>query len=109
MIYTIGGLSFLFDRTQHPHLSSDDLSALAGVPKSTMANKAKVLRDTLKLGHFSFEFQRREIIEHNPAAWLVMLDGLLIDARTMPPELQAEARRRGLIPGLPPPDQGDLG
>ena len=29
------------------------------------------------------------------------VDGFIVDGRTMPPEIQAEARRRGLIPDLP--------
>jgi len=101
VIYTIGGLNFLFDRSQQPHLTTDELSALTGVPKSTMANKAKLIRDTLKLNHFSFEFLRRELVERNPAAWLILFNGVLVDARMMPPEVQEEARRLGLIPDLP--------
>ena len=33
-----------------------------------MANKAKLIRDSLKIGPFSFEFQRRACVERNPAA-----------------------------------------
>jgi hypothetical protein len=33
-------------------------------------------------------------------AWMISVDGFVVDARTMPPEVQAEARRRGLIPDL---------
>ena len=33
-------------------------------------------------------------------AWIVEVDGLLVDARMLPPELQDEARRLGLIPDL---------
>ena len=108
VIYTVGGLNFLFDRSQQPHLSTDDLSALTGVPKSTMANKAKVIRDMLKITLFSFEFQRRSLIEQNPAAWLIMFDGFLVDARLMPPEIQEEARRLGLIPDLLSPGEGQV-
>jgi len=32
--------------------------------------------------------------------WLVEVDGLIVDARMLPPELQAEARRLGLIPDM---------
>ena len=39
------------------------------------------------------------LVQH-PMAWIVEVDGLLIDARTLPPELQDEARRRGLIPDV---------
>jgi hypothetical protein len=107
VIYTVGGLNFLFDHTQQPHLSTDDLSTLTGVPRSTMANKAKVIRDIFKINPFSFEFQRQELVERNPAAWLLLVNGVLVDARAMPPDIQDEARRRGLIPDLPPSDEGD--
>jgi hypothetical protein len=32
---------------------------------------------------------------------MISAGGLIVDARTMPPEVQAEARRRGFIPDLP--------
>ena len=41
------------------------------------------------------------MIEQHPMAWLVEVDGFILDARTLPPQsLQDEARRRGLIPDL---------
>lgn len=99
--YAVGSVSFLFDRTQRPHLTGDDLSDLTGVPKSTLANKAKLIRDVLRIGQLEPEFCRRELLASNPMAWMISVDGFVVDARTMPPEVQAEARRRGLIPDLP--------
>ena len=103
-IYAVGSVNFLFDRSQEPHLSGDELSRLTGVPKSTMANKAKVIRDCLKLHRLDLEFCRRQLIERHPIAWLIELDGIIVDARWTPPHIQAEARRLGLIPDLPDPD-----
>jgi hypothetical protein len=40
------------------------------------------------------------MLEQHPMAWIVEVDGLLVDARMMSPELQAEAARLGLIPDL---------
>jgi hypothetical protein len=100
-IYAVGSVNFLFDRAQRLHLTGDDLSALTGVPKSTLANKAKLIRDVLNIGQMEPEFCRRELLASNPLAWMVSVDGFIVDARTLPPELQAEARRRGLIPDLP--------
>ena len=100
-IYAVGSVNFLFDRTQRPHLTGDDLSALTGVPKSTLANKAKVIRDVLRIGQLEPEFCRQELLASNPMAWMISVDGFIVDARTMPPDVQAEARRRGLIPDLP--------
>lgn len=108
-IYAVGSVNFLFDRTQRPHLTGDDLSALTGVPKSTLVNKAKLIRDVLRIGQLEPEFCRRELLASNPLAWMISVNGFIVDARTMPPEVQAEARRRGLIPDLPAPTTEDDG
>jgi len=102
-IYVVGSVNFLFDRTQRPHLTGDDLSALTGVPKSTLANKAKLIRDVLRIGQLEPELCRRELLASHPMAWMISVDGFIVDARTMPPEVQAEARRRGMVPDLPTP------
>jgi hypothetical protein len=101
VIHVVGSLNFLFDRTQRPHLTAHQLSALTGIPMSTLANKARLIRDVLRIGVFEPELCRREILESHPMAWMISVNGLIVDARTMPPEIQAEARRRGLIPDLP--------
>jgi hypothetical protein len=34
-------------------------------------------------------------------AWMIMVDGFMMDARTAPREIQKEAYRKGLIPYIP--------
>jgi hypothetical protein len=104
-IYAVGSVNFLFDRTQKPHMTGDDLTALTGVPKSTLANKAKLIRDVLRICQLDPEYCRRELLASNPMAWMISVNGFIVDARTMPPQIQAEARHRGLIPELPTSDQ----
>jgi hypothetical protein len=41
------------------------------------------------------------MIDKNPMIWLLQVDGLLVDARHLPPELQVQAWRQGLIPYVP--------
>jgi hypothetical protein len=101
VLYAVGRANFLFDRSQPIHLTGDELATLTSVPKTTMANKARRICDLVDLGPLDFEFSRRDLLQRNPFAWLVELDGIPVDARWLPPELQAEARRRGLIPDLP--------
>ncbi len=36
-------------------------------------------------------------------AWMISINGFIVDVRTMPREVQAEARQRGLIPDVPAP------
>lgn len=99
-VYTVGSLNFLFDRSQTPCLGGEDIAAEFGVPKNTIANKAAQIRKLLGLREVETELMRRSVLEQHPLAWLVEVDGLLIDARALPPALQDEARRRGLIPDL---------
>jgi hypothetical protein len=48
-----------------------------------------------------FRVQPSRLLQRNRLVWLVEVNGIPVDARWLPPELQAEARRRGLIPDLP--------
>jgi hypothetical protein len=104
VIYTIGSVNFLFDPSQRLHLTGDQLSALTGIPKSTLTGKAKRIRDALRIGPMEPEFCRREILDSHPLAWLISVNGMIVDARYMPPEIQAAARQKGLIPDLPAPN-----
>ncbi|MHB1891628.1 MAG: DUF6398 domain-containing protein, partial [Acidimicrobiales bacterium] len=44
VLYTVGSINFLFDPSEEPHLRADELAALTGVAKSTMPNKAALIR-----------------------------------------------------------------
>jgi hypothetical protein len=99
-IYAIGQLNLLFDRSQKPHLSANELIAQLAVVKSSMANKGALIRKTLDRGVYEPDLTRRSMLERHPLTWLVQVNGLLADARILPAELQDEARRRGLIPDL---------
>lgn len=99
-IYAVGRVNFLFDHSQQPHLSADQLAHHVGVVKTTMANKAALIAKTLNLGIFEPDLTRLAMLEQHPLTWMVMVNGFIVDARTLPPEIQDEARRRGVIPDL---------
>ena len=103
VIYTVGSFNFLFDHAQVPHLSADQLAAAVGVVKSSMANKAARIRTILGLSWFEPELMRRNLLEQHPLTWLVEINGIPVDARWLPQELQDEARQLGLIPDLGQP------
>jgi Domain of unknown function (DUF6398) len=91
-IYAVGQVNFLFDRTQTPHLTTKQLAEALSVVQTTMANKAGIINRTLDIGIFEPDLTRVAMIEQHPMAWLVEVDGFIIDARTLPAELQDEAR-----------------
>lgn len=100
VIYAVGQVNFLFDRTQTPHLTADQLAERLGVVKTTMANKAGLINRTLNIRVLEPDLTRVAILERHPMAWMVEVDGFIVDARDLPADLQDEARRRGLIPDL---------
>ena len=69
--------------------------------QSTLAKKSARIRALLELSSWCEpELTRRTMLERNPLGWLVTVNGVLVDARTLPRELQDEARRLGLTPDL---------
>jgi hypothetical protein len=97
-VYAVGSINFLFDHSSEPFMTADELATGLGVPKTTMANKARRIRDLLDLALMEPEFCRLELLAE--FAWLVEIDGFIVDARRLPPALQAEARPQGLIPDI---------
>lgn len=92
-IYTVGSVNFLFDRSQRPNLTGDELSELTGVPKGTLANKAKLIRDVLRIGPFDSELCRREVLATNPLAWMLSVNGFLVDARILSPQVRSPRKK----------------
>lgn len=101
IVYAVGQLNFVFDPAQTPHATADQLSGWLGVKKTTMANKARLIRDTLKLSHFDAEFMRRALVDASPLTWLLEVDRMPVDIRRAPLELQIQAFGLGLIPYIP--------
>ena len=101
VVYAVGQLNFVFDPAQTPHATADQLSEWLGVKKTTMANKARLIRDTLKLSHFDAQFMRRDLVDASPLTWLLEVDGMLVDIRRAPLHLQVQAFEFGLIPYVP--------
>jgi len=101
VVYAVGQLNFVFDPAQTPHATADQLSGWLGVKKTTMANKARSIRSTLKLSHADSEFMRRDLVDASPLTWLLEVNGMLVDIRHAPARLQVMAFELGLIPYLP--------
>lgn len=99
--YALGQVNFLFDRSQTPRMSRGELCAAFGVSQSTAGNKAKEIRDMFDMWYFDVEWYRPSRMDDNPMAWRVMVNGFVMDVRTLPREIQEEAYRKGLIPYLP--------
>jgi len=101
IVYALGSANFLFDKSQQPTMRATDLCAEFGVSQSTGSAKAKVVRDALGMGQMDPQWYRPSKMEDNPLAWMIMLDGFVVDVRRMSRAVQAIAYEKGLIPYIP--------
>lgn len=101
VLNAIGLVNFLFDLTQRPHMRFDELSRLTGVSKSALATKARLIMNLLRIMPFEPNYCRQEILVRNPFAWMVEVDGIRVDARSLPVEVEVDLTRCGLIPETP--------
>lgn len=78
-----------------------ELAKKFGVSASNMQSKAKIIRETFGLVPFDPDWTLRSLMHDNPLIWLLEVDGVLMDIRTAPRELQQAAYEQGLIPYIP--------
>lgn len=102
VVYSVGWVNFLGDPSQEPHVRSEDIAKWFGVSVATMQNKSKVIREGLDLMPLDPEFTLPSRIDDNPLVWMVELtNGLIVDIRHAPRELQVQAYEAGMIPYVP--------
>lgn len=101
IVRTIGWVNFLDDRSQTPHMKLTAIDKAFGVGESTGQGKSMLIRKMLKIRPMDPEWSLRSRIAHNPMAWMIQVNGFLVDARFLKREIQEEALRKGLIPYIP--------
>jgi hypothetical protein len=101
IIYALGTVNFLFDKSQNPHMRADELCAVFGVSQSSGANKAKLIRDMLDMYQLDPNWCLPSRVDDNPLIWILQVNGMMVDVRHMPREVQVIAYEKGLIPYIP--------
>ncbi len=109
IVYALGTVNFLFDSSQTPHMRADALCAAFGVSQSSSANKARLIRDMFGMYQFDPNWCLPSLIDQNPMVWMLQVDGLMVDVRQMPREVQVIAFQKGLIPYIPADRQAPSG
>jgi len=101
IVYALGTVNFLFDRSQTPSMSAEELCAAFGISKSSGANKAKQIRDMLRMSQFDATWFLPSQMEESSIPWLIEVDGFIVDIRSQPREIQELAYQKKLIPYIP--------
>ena len=84
-----------------------DIDKGFGVSEATGSAKSMAIRNLLRIRGFDPEWTLPSRMDQNPMAWMIRVDGLIVDARRVPREVQEEAFRKGLIPYIPGERAGD--
>jgi hypothetical protein len=101
IVRVIGWVNFLGDPGQPHHMKMTDIDAGFGVSEATGSAKSRAIRDLLKIHPLDPEWTLPARMGDNPMAWMLEVNGLIVDARQMPREFREAAYREGLIPYVP--------
>jgi hypothetical protein len=101
IIHVLGQLNFLSDKTSEPHMTMAEVCTVFGVGQSTASAKARVISDALHTNRMDPTWMLKRIVDRNPLVWLAQVNGLLVDLRDMPREVQVIAHEKGMIPYIP--------
>ncbi len=100
-IHAVGRVNFLDDPSQMPHCKPNAIYEFFGVAQSTGQNKSKNIRDILNMGPLSPKWTLPSLLADNPMVWMLQINGITIDIRDAPVELQKLPYEKGLIPFIP--------
>jgi hypothetical protein len=101
IVRTIGWVNFLHDKSQTPHMRLSDIDAGFGISESSGAARLAAIRKLLKIPPLDPNWTLPSRLEDNPLAWMLEVNGLMIDVRHAPREVQELAFHKGLIPYIP--------
>jgi Domain of unknown function (DUF6398) len=101
ILHALGMVNFLFDSSQTPHIAASQIWEYFELSSSTMQAKSKQIRDLLGMYPMDPDWSIPSMIDQNPLIWMLEVNGLIIDVRHAPRELQEAAFRQGLIPYIP--------
>jgi Domain of unknown function (DUF6398) len=101
ILYALGQINFLSDRSTQPYMTMANLCTAFGVGQSTASAKAQIISRALKTHQLDPKWSLPSLLETNPLVWMAEVNGILVDLRNMPREVQEIAFDKGMIPYVP--------
>jgi hypothetical protein len=101
IVYTVSRVNFLSDKSFEPYMKLADLAKLFDVSQSTASAKSTEIWNALDLMQMDPDYCVADLVDNNPLIWFLSVNGLLVDIRDMPREVQEIAYEQGLIPYIP--------
>ena len=72
-----------------------------GVSQSTASAKARAISQALGTRQFDPNWSLPSLLDQTPLVWMAEVNGMLVDLREMPREVQEIAFQKGMIPYIP--------
>jgi hypothetical protein len=101
IVRTIGWVNFLDDSSRQPHLKLTALDQAFGVAESTGQGKSKAIRTMLKIHSFDPQWTLPSRMGENSRAWMVEVNGFLVEAGQLKRMFDIEVFRRVLTSDIP--------
>jgi hypothetical protein len=97
----LGQLNFLSDKASKPYMTMAEVCVGFGFGQGTAFAKARVITDALHTGRMDPAWMLKSLVDRSPLVWMAEANGLLVDLRDMPREVQEIAFAKGMIPYIP--------
>ena len=101
IIHTIGTINYLFFPSSEDYLEVKQVCEWFNISKNTVGKYSRQIRYIMKINTMDVNWTLPSRLEDNPTAWLIEIDGIIIDVRNCETWVQEEAFRRGFIPYIP--------
>jgi hypothetical protein len=101
IVYVLGRINFLGDPSFSPHMTTKELCAAFEVGESTVQAKARAVERAIRTHPFDPQWTLPSLAARNPLVWMAEVNGMVIDLRDMPREVQEIAFENRLIPYIP--------
>lgn len=93
VIYTIGSINFLFDKSSEPYIAATVISDYFETKNTTVSNKARQIREMFDLTLFDDEFVTDQMDAMNPFKDLVAVDGFIVKLSSLPIHVQEYVKK----------------
>ncbi|MDB5694434.1 MAG: hypothetical protein JWO81_3497, partial [Alphaproteobacteria bacterium] len=101
IVRAVGMVNFLHDKSLDPYMRTADIDRLLGTSQSSAAARMAEIKKMLGLRQFHHDWTLPSMMESNPLIWMLKVNGLMMDVRDGPRDLQEVAFNKGLIPYIP--------
>ena len=101
IVYVLGRINFLDDKSFSPHMTTAGPVRRIRCRREHRPRQGTRYRKSDWIGPFDPQWTLPSLVEKNPLFWMAEVNGLLLDLRDMPREIQEIAFQDRLIPYIP--------